>query len=370
MFAVYHHARGPSVKTEKHRRKRTAEEEEGKIRNFSPASSSARISVVTNDLLEWFQINKRDLPWRKKRNSYRVWLSEAMLQQTQVATVIPYFEKWLKKFPTVQSLANAPLDDVLKQWEGLGYYRRARNLHKAAQVITNERKGIFPETYEDWLELPGIGPYTAAAISSIINGAKVLVVDGNVKRVAARLFTIKGDINEKVAKGKLELFLPEDKPGDFNEALMELGATICTPRNPKCLFCPVNTFCKAFQTGKVDKFPTPKVKKQIPHHHKYALVCIKNNALWLRQRGDNEMLNGLWGFMLVDDLPKKAKPLENVSHAYTHFRLTVTPVVSEIPKNTAGQFISLKNIDSLALSTLDYKVLEVLNKDQSRIFNL
>jgi A/G-specific adenine glycosylase len=283
-----------------------------------------------------------------------------MLQQTQVATVIPYFERWLKKFPTVEDLADAPLDDVLKQWEGLGYYRRARNLHKAAQVIAHERNGVFPIIYEDWLELPGIGPYTAAAISSIVNGEKVLVVDGNVKRVVARLFMIKGDISELIAKKKLERFLPDDKPGDFNEALMELGATICTPKNPKCLFCPVNATCKAYQKGQVAKFPNTKVKAQLPHRHKYALVCIKDDSLWLRQRGEKEMLSGLWGFVLVDGLPTKAKVLPTVSHTYTHFKLTVTPVISKISQETEGKFISLKNLDALALSTLDYKILDTI----------
>lgn len=280
-----------------------------------------------------------------------------MLQQTQVATVIPYFEKWLKKFPTVQDLAKAPLDDILKQWEGLGYYRRARNLYKAAQIVAIERKGEFPSTYEGWLELPGIGPYTAAAISSIVNGEKVLVVEGNVKRVVARLFTIKGEISEKVAKGKLKPFLSDGKPGDFNEGVMELGATICTPRNPKCLFCPVNDYCKAYQKGKVDKFPTAKVKTRLPHRHKYALVCVKKNALWLRQRGENEMLNGLWGFVLVDEMPEEARVLPDVTHVYTHFKLTVTPVVSKIPKKAEGRFVLFSEVDTVALSTLDYKIL-------------
>jgi A/G-specific adenine glycosylase len=319
--------------------------------------SPARITTVTDNLLEWFSNNKRDLPWRKKRNAYRVWLSETMLQQTQVATVIPYFERWLKKFPTVQALAEAPLDDVLKQWEGLGYYRRARNLHKAAQVVALERKGVFPRTFEGWLELPGIGPYSAAAISSIVNGEKVLAVDGNVKRVAARFFTIKGEVGEKIAKERLEPFLPDDKPGDFNEALMELGATICTPKNPKCLFCPVHKICKAYQTGKVKKFPTVKVKKKVPHYQKYALIAIKDNSIWLRQRTENEMLSGLWGFVLADELPKGLKILEKVNHAYTHFKLTVTPVITRISKKTEGKFISSSELDALALSTLDYKIL-------------
>jgi A/G-specific adenine glycosylase len=342
--------------------------EKGRKIEVSPApirisytSSSAPLLdfLVTSDLLEWFHKHKRTLPWREKRTPYRVWISEAMLQQTQVATVIPYFERWLKKFPTVQALAKASIDDVLKQWEGLGYYRRARNIHKAAQIIAFEKEGVFPTTYEDWLELPGIGSYTAAAISSIVNGEKVLVVDGNVKRVAARLFMIKGEVSEKEAKKRLEPFLPETKPGDFNEALMELGATICTPKNPKCLFCPVNEFCKAYQKGQVDKFPNPKPEKETPQRHRYALISIKDDAIWLRQRGESEMLSGLWGFVLVEEQPK-GQPLPTVSHAYTHFRLTVTPVVTKIPKKIEGKFIPLAELDKYALSTLDYKVLEVI----------
>jgi A/G-specific adenine glycosylase len=318
---------------------------------------------VTNDLLEWFSTYKRKLPWRTKRTPYRVWLSEAMLQQTQVTTVIPYFERWLKKFPTVQTLASAPIDEVLKQWEGLGYYRRARNLHKAAQIITFEKKGGFPRSYEGWKELPGIGSYTAAAISSIVNGEKVLAVDGNVKRVAARLFMIKGEVTEKEAKKRLEPYLPQVNSGDFNEALMELGATICTPKNPKCLFCPVNTYCKAYQKGQVDKFPQSKIRKETPQRQRYALISIQNNAIWLRQRSETEMLSGLWGFVLVEGRPK-GRFLAKVSHSYTHFRLTVTPVVTKIPKETEGRFIPLNELDKYALSTLDYKVLEVVKQSK------
>ena len=147
---------------------------------------TASLAPVTNSLLEWFHHVKRDLPWRRERNAYRVWISEIMLQQTQVTTVVPYFERWLEHFPNIRTLADAPVDDVLKLWEGLGYYRRARNLHKAAQLVALEREGVFPDTYEGWLELSGVGPYTAAAVSSIIDGERVVAVDGNVKRVAAR----------------------------------------------------------------------------------------------------------------------------------------------------------------------------------------
>ena len=315
--------------------------------------------AVTSSLLTWFYKVKRDLPWRKERTGYRVWISEIMLQQTQVATVIPYFERWLERFPDLETLATAPLDDVLKLWEGLGYYRRARNLHRAAQVVF-ERGGIFPKTYEGWLELPGVGPYTAAAVSSIVNGERVVAVDGNVKRVAARLFML--DVpNEKEVRQLLTPYLPKENPGDFNEALMELGATVCTKAAPACLFCPVQEHCQAFAAGEVSEFPKPKKRLERPHYTRYALVDFKNGTLWLRQRSENEMLNGLWGFVLSDEKPA-GKSLPAVNHAYTHFSQTVTPVFTNVPEDTEGRFVSLLELDTLALSTLDHKIISVLRE--------
>jgi A/G-specific adenine glycosylase len=314
---------------------------------------------VTNDLLTWFSQIKRDLPWRKQRNPYRVWLSEIMLQQTQVVTVIPFFERWLERFPTVNDLARVNLNDVLKAWEGLGYYRRAKHLYRAAQIVAFDYKGVFPDTYEGWLELPGIGPYSAAAISSIVNHEVVVAVDGNVKRVAARLFLLTGEPSEKLIREKLTPFIATKNPGDFNEAMMELGATLCKKQNPACLYCPLKTTCLAYQTGKTANFPEPKVKTKRPHYEKYALVNLQDGYIWLRQRSENEMLNGLWGFVLVDEVEGEVKKLERVSHAYTHFSLGVTPVLSQIT-NQEGKFIALNTLGSLALSTLDYKILEII----------
>lgn len=314
---------------------------------------------MTKELLDWFENVKRDLPWRKNRNPYRVWLSEIMLQQTQVTTVIPYFENWLERFPTITDLANASLDDVLKLWEGLGYYRRAKNLHKAAQVVAFTKNGVFPARYEDWLELPGVGPYSAAAISSIMNHEVVIAVDGNVKRVAARLFMLEGGLKEKNVKEKLTPFISKENPGAFNEAMMELGATLCKKQNPNCLGCPISKHCLAYQNNKTQDFPSPKPKTKRPHYEKFALIDIKNNSIYLRQRSQDEMLNGLWGFVLIDDVSEHIEKLERVKHAYTHFSLGVTPVIHKVSSED-GEYVDVKKLDSLALSTLDHKILGVL----------
>ena len=327
----------------------------------SLSSYTCHTNQVTESLLEWFHRNKRDLPWRKNRTPYRVWLSEVMLQQTQVKTVIPYYERWLNIFPNVQDLAEAPLDDVLKQWEGLGYYRRARNLHRAAQLVAFERDGVFPDSYEAWLELPGVGPYAAAAISSILNSESVVSVDGNVKRVAARLFLIEDVPGAKDVRVRLTPYLPAENPGDFNEALMELGATICTKRKPMCTFCPVQAVCQAYAAGRTGELPVMAKRKVRPHYERYAILHIKENSLWLRRRGEDEMLNGLWGFVLVDEEPR-GKQLAKVKHAYTHFSLEVTPVLTNAPEDAEGEFVKLKNVNDLALSTLDRKILERLSR--------
>ena len=294
------------------------------------------------------------------RSPYRVWLSEVMLQQTRVKTVIPYFERWLQRFPDINALAAAKLDEVLKAWEGLGYYRRARNLHAAAQLVAHERGSVFPTGYESWLELPGIGPYAAAAISSIVDGDSVVAVDGNVKRVAARLFLIEDVPDAKDVRERLTPYLPRKKPGDFNEALMELGATICKRQKPTCPDCPLIATCKAYAAGRVDELPVGAKRKKPPHHKRYALLHLKDGRVWLRQRGPDEMLNGLWGFVLLDKRPA-GKSLGSVKHAYTHFSLTVTLVLTDVPKDTAGEFVSITKLDKLALSTLDKKILARLD---------
>lgn len=313
------------------------------------------MTPFTRTLLAWFRLEQRPLPWRVARTPYRVWVSEAMLQQTQVGTVISYFGRWLTRFPTLEALAAAPLADVLKAWEGLGYYRRARLLHEGAKRVSAQHGGVLPTHYDELIKLPGVGPYTAAAIASLAFGQPVLAVDGNVKRVAARLFCLPGEVKVRDANARLAPHLPETEAGAFNEALMELGATVCTPRSPRCEVCPVSTHCGAYRAGQVAKFPEPKRRKQVPQLHRFALVCHKEDMLWLRERSESEMLGGLWGFVLSETEPVGVR-LEPVRHAYTHFKITATPVVVDAPPEV-GAWVKLSELDALPLSRLDYKVL-------------
>lgn len=320
---------------------------------------------VTDALLEWFHQHKRNLPWRQNKTPYRVWVSEVMLQQTQVKTVVPYFERWMKRFPDVNALAEAPLDEVLKMWEGLGYYRRARLLHAGAKEVIETHGGRLPENYEGLLRLPGIGTYTAAAISSLVFDENVLAADGNVKRVAARLFALPGVVTEKVARDNLSPHLPRGRAGAFNEALMELGATLCTPKAPLCSSCPISKDCLAFQRGEVSSFPEPKKRRKVPHLKRYALVYQRGDSLYLRQRGESEMLGGLWGFPLAQDAPAGER-LEEVQHAYTHFKITVTPVLVDTEPGD-GEPVPLTSISELALSKLDHKILRTLTNAQAAL---
>lgn len=314
-------------------------------------------------LLNWFAAEARSLPWREARTPYRVWVSEAMLQQTQVKAVIPYFGRWLERFPTAETLAAAPLGDVLKAWEGLGYYRRARLLHEGAKVVVTKHGGRLPETYAELLKLPGFGPYTAAAVASIAFGESVLSVDGNVKRVASRLYRISGEVRALEVEKHLKRHLPGHDAGTFNEALMDLGATVCTPRSPRCGACPVSSFCEAFRAGEVGRFPEPKKRKAVPELLRYALVCRKGSALWLRERAETEMLGGLWGFVLSETEPEGEK-LEPVRHAYTHFKITATPVLVKTPPAEGG-WLERAALSALALSKLDHKVLAVVDESSA-----
>ncbi len=228
--------------------------------------TNRELASFRNQLLAWFRQFQRDLPWRRTKDPYRIWISEIMLQQTRVAAVIPYYERFLARFPDVRSLAEAPEEEVLRLWSGLGYYSRARNLQKAAQQIVALHGGEFPKEEEAALALSGIGPYTGAAILSIAFDAKHAVLDGNVARVLARLGAIRGDLRESrrwqsLQKMAGELLEPKS-PGDWNQAMMELGATVCTPRAPQCLLCPVAKFCRARQSGDPESFPEKRKKRE------------------------------------------------------------------------------------------------------------
>ncbi len=243
-------------------------------------------STFQKKILVWYQKNKRPLPWRLNQDPYRVWISEIMLQQTQVQTVIPYYEKFLNRFPTVLALAQAKEEDVLACWAGLGYYRRARQLHVCAKNIANQNS--FPNNAKDWQQLPGIGPYTASAIASIAYNEPIAVVDGNVIRVIARLYALTGHAKSPALKSSVDtiaqtLIAPK-QPGDFNQAMMELGATVCTPQSPQCHLCPVHQYCSAYQQGKVETIPAVPPKKKIQQIHRTVLVILNKQKVLIQQR--------------------------------------------------------------------------------------
>ena len=264
-----------------------------------------KILSFRQKLLAWYDENKRDLPWRRSKNPYHIWVSEIMLQQTRVDTVIPYYERFLDWFPTVESLANAPEERLLKAWEGLGYYSRVRNMQAAAQQIMEDFDGEFPSTYEGISSLKGIGPYTAGAISSIAFNLPQPAVDGNVMRVLARLFEVNHDIgkpsNRKIFQAMMEVLIDPDRPGDFNQALMDLGSDIEAPVNPRPQESPVKDFSAAYQHGTMDRYPikAPK-KKPIPIYLK-ALVVQNSQGQFLLEKNESEkLLAGFWHFPLIE----------------------------------------------------------------------
>ena len=267
---------------------------------FQYALSPQQIRALHKRLLDWYQTNKRDLPWRKNPTPYRVWISEIMLQQTQVATVIPYYRRFLTAFPTVKALASADEHDVLKLWEGLGYYRRARQLRAAAERIVEHHRGRFPKTYEDVLALPGIGRYTAGAVLSIALGQKLPILEGNTIRLFTRLLAF--DVDAKSSNGQNALWqfcdsiLPDQSVSDFNQALMELGATICSPKNAQCNRCPLTKICAAYQLGNVDSYPITASRMQSTKVNDAAIFIERSGKVLVRQCQPGEVWAGLWDF--------------------------------------------------------------------------
>lgn len=252
---------------------------------------------ISTRILSWYHQHKRDLPWRKTQDPYAIWVSEIMLQQTQVDTVIPYYLRWMKTFGSIRKLAKAPLQNVLSLWEGLGYYSRARNFQKAAQIIVKEYQGHIPSTAEGLRSLPGIGPYTANAIASIAFNADTAVVDGNVKRVLSRLFLLRDEIS--IFQEKAEELLILGKAGDFNQAMMELGATLCLPKKPLCLLCPVQTLCQAFRKGLTEAFPIAAKRVRPREIRTMAVLMIKEDCILIHQRPLKGLLGGLWEFPAI-----------------------------------------------------------------------
>ncbi|MBI5934026.1 MAG: A/G-specific adenine glycosylase [Chloroflexi bacterium] len=338
-------------------------------------------------LLRWYKKHARTLPWRGHHDAYAVWVSEIMLQQTRVEAVIPYFERWMDRFPSVRALAEASEQDVLNLWEGLGYYSRARNLHKAARVIMDEFGGQLPRSVEALRKLPGIGRYTAAAIASMAFGLDEPTLDGNIRRVYARIFNV--DVPADSTAGEKLLWqiaaenLPRGKAGDYNQALMDLGAMVCLPKNPRCESCPLKIHCTAFQLGVQESRPILKPKAEIPHHINAAAILVGRignppiHAVLLNQRPSRGLLGGMWEFPSgqIQIAPAKSLPkilkesyslnirvseeLMVVHHAYTHFRVTVHAFRCELLSKSKNEFlkwVKLSELDDYPMGKVDRQI--------------
>lgn len=327
-------------------------------------------------LISWYQKHLRKLPWRETRDPYKIWLSEIILQQTRVAQGLPYYEKFVEKYPTVFDLAKAPQDEVLRLWQGLGYYSRARNLHICAQEVADNHNGIFPQEYSDLLKLKGIGKYTAAAIASFAFKKPVPVVDGNVFRVLARLFNI--DLNIADTKSFKTFFeiaktlIPYDNPDLFNQGMMELGATICSPSNPGCLICPLATGCIARERGLQKQLPIKEKKIKITRRFFYYLVWERNNQLAMKKRGPKDIWQGLFDFDLIEkkeplneeeiiEFVKEINPFSKVfnisppiQHILTHQRIEARFVEIYIDKSS--------DLSGKTLNFYDFSEIEELPK--------
>jgi len=329
------------------------------------------------ELLNWYQDHKRQMPWRGEADPYKIWISEIMLQQTRVDQATPYFQNFISLFPTVYDLAEAEQQEVLKAWEGLGYYSRARNLHAASKMVVKEFNGKVPESYDEIIKLKGIGPYTAAAVTSIAFNKPNAVVDGNVIRVLTRYYGIEDDTRSTKTRRKVQEFanelIDEENPGDFNQAMMELGSEICTPSNPDCQHCPVQSGCVATKMAKTEVIPYKSPAKKKPHHIIGVGIIERerDDKILIALRPNDAMLGGMWEFPggkqkdgesiqktiereLEEELGvevKAYKELMNLKHAYSHFSITMhawfCTLISGEPKPKESQEVRWVSRDQL-----------------------
>lgn len=349
-------------------------------------SMKTYLNQIVEPLLNWYRKSARDLPWRHTDDPYKIWVSEIMLQQTRVAAVLGYYDRFLRAFPSVQALAEAPQDQLLKQWEGLGYYSRVRNMQKAAQTISNDLNGVFPNRYSDLIKLSGIGDYTAGAIASAAFGERVAAVDGNVLRVISRITENDDDITETKTKKRyrewLQTVLPDSKEEMriFNQAMMELGATICVPNGvPKCEICPVCFACKAAQNGTIAQYPVKSPKKSRRVEEKTVFILIRDNCVALRKRDDMGLLAGLWEFpnvegnldegQVYDHLVKEEiriidwKKQLSAKHIFTHVEWHMRGYVLEVygDGNDSLTWVNKADFDQLAIPSAFSKFTNEVN---------
>lgn len=317
--------------------------------------TSRRLPQLRQTLLRWYDLHQRDLPWRESSDPYRIWISEIMLQQTRVAAILPRYEKFLRRFPSVERLAAARLRSVLAEWSGLGYYRRARNLHAAAKLIAREHAGAFPQSSEAWRELPGIGRYTAAAIASIAFNEPVAVLDGNVKRVLGRLLRSAYSTGE--SWNAAQQLLDRNRPGDFNQAMMELGATICIPGDPLCSQCPIRTLCGTRGRGESRKLKPRQIKASVS----VALVT-KGGSVLLVQRGVGErLMSGMWELPTLKQSGSNDEVLFRVRHSITVTDYLVSVVAQSGMSIENGEWIEPRKAHRLPLTGLTKKILRKAN---------
>jgi A/G-specific adenine glycosylase len=352
-----------------------------KALGVAPATDARKLPA---ELLAWYDRHRRRLPWRampgEAADPYRVWLSEIMLQQTTVATVGPYFERFLERWPDVAALAQAPLDDVLHAWQGLGYYARARNLHRCAQAVAQRHGGEFPNSESALRELPGIGGYTAAAIAAIAFDRKANVVDGNVERVVARLFAVTRPLPgvKEELRALADTLVPQRRCGDYAQALMDLGATICTPRKPKCVLCPLMERCAARRLGIAEDLPARSAKQQKPTRHAVAFIALRaDGALLLGRRAEQGLLGGM---MEVPSTPWRAQAWTlaeaeseapasaqwrllpgMVRHTFTHFHFEILVAIAQVAaadaRDVDGKWVAIDRLGDQALPTVMKKII-------------
>ena len=351
------------------------------------------LKKIQTRLLRWFEKKGRDLPWRKTRDPYAIWVSEIMLQQTQVATVIPYYKKFLKSFPTIDHLAKADLSTVLKIWEGLGYYSRARNLHRASRIVLNHFKGRIPDNLKDLLILPGIGKYTAGAILSIAYNKEAPILDGNVKRVLSRIFAV----SDNPARGKTEDLLwhlsesliPRGSASSFNQGLMDLGSMICTQKDPQCPCCPLRQFCKARVSGHPERYPSKVTRKPIPHFNAISAVIQRDGRVLLQQRPTKGLLGGLWEFpnwkteekrrlrlrlrlknYIKKQIGMNVEVKESIGafkQTFSHFKLTLHVYYCEaVDGQGKRKWVPIKNLDQLAMPRIHRRIAQMIEGETRR----
>jgi A/G-specific adenine glycosylase len=354
------------------------------------------VTAFQEDLLSWYNEIHRDLPWRKDQDPYKIWVSEIMLQQTRVDTVIPYFEKFMEKFPSIHDLANAEEETVLKAWEGLGYYSRARNLHSAVKEVSEKYGGEVPNEPKEIATLKGVGPYTAGAISSIAFGLPEPAVDGNVMRVLSRILLIKEDISKPKARSIFEQavrrMISKENPSHFNQALMELGALVCTPRSPSCLLCPVQTHCHGFQEGIQDELPVKKKKSKV----KTVLIAVAvlmnpKGEVLIHKRPSTGLLANLWQFPNHETVSKGTDQTEqlerylqeqfaikaqmeahvvNFQHIFSHLKWNLAVYMGKTTANGLeceqdGRFVSLQELEQYPFPVSHQKIINMITTEQT-----